>query len=469
MSGSHDETAKLWDIQTGGIVKTFHGHFNWVCSVLISPDCTTVASGSNDKTIRLWDTQTGECYCVINGHTSSVTSISFSPTNSKLLASGSYDGSIQQWDTNGHQAASTFEGEGVAFSSDGTCLVSWKRGIAIIQNSVSGVVFAKLYTPNKEFLCCCFSPDGKLVAGAVHHTIYVWNITSSDPHLIETLIGHTQRTTSLAFSSSLISSSCDGSIKFWQIGTSSIGLVSPDPVLTPLTSASIQSVSLHTNNGIAISSDSAGVVRTWDIATGLCKTAFQTQPWRFSKCDTQLIKGRLISVWHVPGKIDIWDTKTNSLLQTVDASGEWWRLKISGDGTKIFLLDNQFIQAWSMQTGKVVGEVKFEGELLLDPPIVDGSKIWVHFKDSQTRGWDFGVPGPIPNPLPNTSPDRPCLDFIRSSELESTGVSRIWDRVTGKDLLQLPGRHAKFTTIQFNGHYLVAGYTSGELLILDFH
>jgi len=166
VSGSHDKTAKFWDIQTGGVVKTFHGHSSWVCSVSISPDCTTIASGSNDETIRLWATQTGVCYCVINGHTNYVTSITFSPTNSKLFISGSYDGTIQQWDTNGNQVGSAFKGEGVTFSSDGTQLVSWRRGVAVIQSSDSGVIFTKLHTPNQDFLYCCFSPNEKLMAGS---------------------------------------------------------------------------------------------------------------------------------------------------------------------------------------------------------------------------------------------------------------------------------------------------------------
>jgi WD40 repeat protein len=65
VSGSHDKTVKLWDVQTGGLVKTFYGHTGSVLSVSISADCTRIASGSSDCTIHLWDIQTGECYCVI--------------------------------------------------------------------------------------------------------------------------------------------------------------------------------------------------------------------------------------------------------------------------------------------------------------------------------------------------------------------------------------------------------------------
>ena len=93
VSGSADETAILWDIQTGGVVETYD-HTSSIWSVSISPDCTTIASGSADHKIHLWDAQRGECCCVINGHNNGVSSVNFSPTNSQLLISASLDGTV---------------------------------------------------------------------------------------------------------------------------------------------------------------------------------------------------------------------------------------------------------------------------------------------------------------------------------------------------------------------------------------
>ena len=95
-SGSDDETVKSWDIQTGGVVRTFCGHTGRVRSVSISLDHTTIASGSDDWTIRLWDTQTGECRHVIDEHRNTVNSVDLSPANSQLLMSASKDHTVQQ-------------------------------------------------------------------------------------------------------------------------------------------------------------------------------------------------------------------------------------------------------------------------------------------------------------------------------------------------------------------------------------
>ena len=153
VSGSSDNTVNLWDVQTGGVIKTFHGHTELVWSVSISPDCTMIASGSFDHKIQLWDVQTGECCCVIDRHNDVVRSVNFSPTNPKLLISASDDNTIQQWDVDGHQIGSTYEGNYVAFSSDGTHFVSWKwvETVARVQDSDSGGVVAELKSPGDGF------------------------------------------------------------------------------------------------------------------------------------------------------------------------------------------------------------------------------------------------------------------------------------------------------------------------------
>jgi WD40 repeat protein len=53
-------------------------------SVAFSPDGKQVVSGSDDNTVRLWDAATGAALQTLEGHTSRVTSVAFSP-DGKLL------------------------------------------------------------------------------------------------------------------------------------------------------------------------------------------------------------------------------------------------------------------------------------------------------------------------------------------------------------------------------------------------
>jgi WD40 repeat protein len=61
VSGSHDQTVRLWDVNTGECLKVLRGHDNWVWSVAYSPDGYRIATASQDETIKLWDAKTGEC------------------------------------------------------------------------------------------------------------------------------------------------------------------------------------------------------------------------------------------------------------------------------------------------------------------------------------------------------------------------------------------------------------------------
>ena len=473
VSGSDDKTVKLWDVQTGGIVKTFHGHTKLVWSVSISEDCTMIASGSGDNTTRLWNIQTEECLCVIEqqGH---IDFVSFSPTDPHHIISISC-GKVWQWDVNGDQIPPTYGGTHIAFSPDHTQFALCNGQVISVQSSDSGAIVAEFHIANNDTSCCCFSPDGRLVAAATGSTAYVWDITNPDPQLIETFVGHTDDITALVFSSpsTLISASEDSLVKFWKIGTLSVtdpGTADPESI--PSTPPQIRSVSLQARAGIAISSDDDGMIKTWDILTGLCKASFQTPVETYHWRDVQLIDGRLIMVWYQNQTIHIWDINKGEFIQIVYTPLPGLQgLRISGDGSKVFCLTRKSIQAWSICMGKLVGEVKLELEqnLYLDPLQMDGSKIWIQLEDSSTQGWDFGIPDSPPIQLSDVFITRPLLDLIGGASWRTKSLCWIKDTVTGKEVFQLSGKYAEPVKVQWDGQYLVAGYESGEVSIFDFH
>ncbi|KAJ3070660.1 hypothetical protein HDU99_002629, partial [Rhizoclosmatium hyalinum] len=126
VSASHDTTVKLWDVETGNS-KTLFGHSDSVSSVAFSPDSKTVASGSHDTTVNLWDVDTGNSKTLF-GHSRGVNLVAFSP-DSKTVISGSFDNTVKLWDVETGECVWTFKVEGhphyvhyvhsVAFSPDG--------------------------------------------------------------------------------------------------------------------------------------------------------------------------------------------------------------------------------------------------------------------------------------------------------------------------------------------------------------
>ena len=471
VSGADDNTVKLWDMQTGGVVRTFLGHTRPVCSVSISADYTKIVSGSGEA-ICLWDIQTGECLCTMK-QKGTVWHVNFSPIDPQHIISIS-EGTVWEWDLNGQQIPPTYNGTYIAFSSDYTKFALCNQDVVIVQDCNSRAVENQLHVTDGDVKCCCFSPDGKLIAAAAYLTIYVWDISSPDSHLIGTLVEHNTHAQSLTFSSpsSFISISLDKSVRFWHIGILPTDSVITNPESAPPASSTIMSVGLQMRTGICISSDEEGVVKTWDISTGLCSASFQTPARGYVRRDARLIDGRLIVVWREDKNIYIWDSNKDDPPKMVTTlSSNLVGPRISGDGSKVFCLFKRSIQAWSICRGEPAGEVKFklEQEFYLDPLQMDGSKIWIRLKDLSTQGWDFGVSSSLPIPLSHGPTESPLLDFIGGAPWQTKEPAWIKNTVTGKKVFELSGRYARPRVIQWDRQYLIAGYWSGEVLILDFH
>ena len=79
VTGSRDDTVRVWDVRTGECRHTLKGHTSWVDCIAF--DGTTIVSGSWDKTVRIWrapyNTTEGvmKCEGVIEGHMLSVSRV----------------------------------------------------------------------------------------------------------------------------------------------------------------------------------------------------------------------------------------------------------------------------------------------------------------------------------------------------------------------------------------------------------
>jgi WD40 repeat protein len=126
-SGSRDTTIKLWDVQTGRLLRTLTGHAGRITSLVFSADGQTLASESEagtsnadsdgDDTDRLWQVQTGKLLL-----TTEIGLHAFSPDGS-LFAAVAGENKINLWDAHTGQVLRTFAQPtplaSLAFSPDG--------------------------------------------------------------------------------------------------------------------------------------------------------------------------------------------------------------------------------------------------------------------------------------------------------------------------------------------------------------
>jgi WD40 repeat protein len=96
VSSSMDKTIKIWDLETGILLRTLKGHGDEVLAVNLSPDGKMIASGSVDKTIKLWHLETGELLATFTGHSQAVTAVTFT-VSGEMIVSASLDKTIKIW------------------------------------------------------------------------------------------------------------------------------------------------------------------------------------------------------------------------------------------------------------------------------------------------------------------------------------------------------------------------------------
>ena len=222
-SGSEDKTINLWEISTGKLLKTLKGHSDWVLSVAFSPNGEILASGSWDRTINLWEISTGKLLKTLEGYSHSVLSVAFSP-DGEILASGSSDKTIKLWEIRTGRLLKTLEGHSdwirsVVFSPDGEILASGSSDETIKLWEIRTGRLLKTLEGNSDWIrSVAFSPDGKILAsGSSNKTINLWEISTGK--FLKTLKGHSYWVNSIAFSPDgeiLASGSWDKTIKLWK-------------------------------------------------------------------------------------------------------------------------------------------------------------------------------------------------------------------------------------------------------------
>jgi F-box and WD-40 domain protein MET30 len=95
MTGSYDATVKIWDLQTGEVIRTLSGHTQGIRCLQF--DDEKLITGSLDSTIKIWNWRDGKCIKTLESHRRGVIGLHMAD---KLLASGSSDHTIMVHDFN---------------------------------------------------------------------------------------------------------------------------------------------------------------------------------------------------------------------------------------------------------------------------------------------------------------------------------------------------------------------------------
>lgn len=98
-TAGYDYLVKIWDAETGQLVKTLTDHNAAVYSAMWSPNgqYLSACGGIGDLKVNIWETKNWTLVNSMSGHTNKINSVPWNKDNNKVLSS-SDDGSAIEWD-----------------------------------------------------------------------------------------------------------------------------------------------------------------------------------------------------------------------------------------------------------------------------------------------------------------------------------------------------------------------------------
>ncbi|WP_437591185.1 protein kinase domain-containing protein [Sorangium sp. So ce1000] len=221
-SGSNDLALKLWNLDDGQPLRSFAGHTKRIGGIAFTPDGKTLVSAA-DTTVRLWDVDSGALLKTLDAGAGVITDLALSADGGRVAVS-SMDGTVRVFSIRTGANERTFQNGGrvlsVAMTADGNEVLSGDdRGAVRIWSVETGREIGALSGHAGAVNRIVIGPDAQTVISASDdRTIRLFHLGSRKP--LNTLSGHTDEVWSLALSpngDTLVSGGKDDRIRVWDV------------------------------------------------------------------------------------------------------------------------------------------------------------------------------------------------------------------------------------------------------------
>jgi WD40 repeat protein len=385
VSGSADETLKVWDLSAGKEVRTLAGHSGPVRAVAVTPDGMQAVSGSDDETLKVWDLSTGKEVRTLAGHSGPVRAVAVTPDGMQAV-SGSDDETLKVWDLSTGKEVRTMAGgeswearavTAVAVTLDGRYAISDRGGLRVLDLATGeiiqrlgpmGAVEGLTLTPNGQYVV--YGEDSFTQISDWLHPVFDLRCGL--------LSGGNDKVKAVAVTpdqQQIISGHANGALLVWDFpvanANGSFSKRYPDLVPRKLVvhSSAITGIAIAKNGRCVVSSSESGALKVWDLANqaDIPKVAGHSGKvtnilWLKNKLKN---KEQVVSA-STDGKLKVWDVTNGSEVRTLAiGKGEIYRIGAVGDGHEMVIGFKFKLEVWDLANEKRLRRLGTSGDAAL--------------------------------------------------------------------------------------------------------
>ncbi|MFH2046522.1 MAG: caspase family protein [Pseudomonadota bacterium] len=412
LSGGDDNRIKLWENETGRLIRTFNDKED-IKFVSFLPGGKSFFSLNDRGNICIWDISTGDKikeYSLSNISYSSLRSVvSYDGTTLRVIVglkifvtdilSGTIEKSIESPKSKPVSAHLSFAfGSRNAMTADGLRMISSVRQNPsenvmsakdkklIFWDITSGNIISTLSGHEDYIDTVILSPDDRFaLSGSRDNTVRLWDLKKGKE--VAKFSGHQKPIEAIAFSPDqkyILSGSDDNTMKLWDIeDEKEIRSFTHDCPVT--------FVRFSPDGLFAYSGDDNGAIRVWDIKTGrevkaLKSHAARTYAIALSADGNQVLTGSS------EGQIGLWNLTSGKLLKTISAHHEAVSaINFTPDGKYALSASyDKTLKLWDLNDGKLQKTFSgHPGQVYKAVISADGLHALSSAQDGDMRLWDM--------------------------------------------------------------------------------